>query len=366
MEIPLVDLKRQYELIREEVNERVNEVLTNQRFVLDKNVESFEREFAGFCRARYAVGVGCGTDALSLSLRALGIRGGDEVISVANTFIATIDAISHNNARPVLVDADEETYNIDISGVEGAVTSKTRAIIPVHLYGQACDMDAIMEIAEKHGLKVVEDACQAHGAEYKGRRVGSIGDVGCFSFYPGKNLGAYGDGGMAVTSSREIAEKLGLLRDYGRVSKYEHRVKGYNSRLDEIQAAVLRVKLRHLEEWNESRRRSAGVYNEMLAGADVTTPLETGRARHVYHMYVIRARDRGKLQEWLKSRGIATGIHYPIPPHLQEAYRDLGHKRGSFPVAERLAGEILSLPMFPELKRDEIAYICNCIRGFKA
>lgn len=368
--IPLVDLRKQYTSIKQEVDEKISGVLKSTAFILGSEVKEFEKGFAAFCSAEHAVGVSSGTAALALALLALDIGKGHEVITVANTFIATAGAISHVGARPVLVDVDPESYNIDASLVEGAITERTKAIIPVHLYGQPSEMDAVLQLAKRHNLKVIEDACQAHGAEYRGRRVGSFGDISAFSFYPGKNLGAYGDGGAVVTDKGELAERIRLLRDHGSPKKYYHEIIGYNSRLDEIQAAVLGVKLRYLNEWNETRRRNARLYSEYLKDlvnkGSVTTPKEKDWAKHVYHLYVIQVEEgvRDNLITYLNSRGIGAQIHYPIPIHLQKAYKHLGYKEGSFPVAERLAKRIISLPMFPELKQQEIEYIAQEIGAF--
>jgi dTDP-4-amino-4,6-dideoxygalactose transaminase len=370
MNIPLVDLKKQYALIKQEIDEKVNGVLKSAYFILGPEVTEFEKEFAPFCGAEHAIGVSSGTAALALALLALDIGKGHEVITATNTFIATAGAISHVGARPVLVDVDPESYNIDVSKIEGAITKKTRAIIPVHLYGQPAEMDAVLQSAKKHNLKVVEDACQAHGAEYRGRRVGSFGDISGFSFYPGKNLGAYGDGGAVVTGSSELAKQIMLLRNHGSSKKYYHEVVGYNSRLDEIQAAVLRVKLKYLDSWNTRRRKNAGSYGNCLADLAekglVTTPREMSWAKHVYHLYVIQVEEsiRDKLIEHLNARGIGAQIHYPVPIHLQKAYKHLGYEQGSFPVAEKLAKRIVSLPMFPELERSELEYVTQEIRTF--
>ena len=365
MNLPLVDLKRQYESIKDEIESTVSEVMQGAQFILGENVELFENEFARYCEVKYAVGVASGTDALTLSLNALEIGDGAEVITVPNTFIATVDAISRSGAKPVFVDIDPETYNIDVCEIEEKITDKTKAIIPVHLYGQSADMEPIVKLARKYEFKVIEDACQAHGAEYNGRKTGSLGDTGCFSFYPAKNLGAYGDGGMIVTNDREIAGKIAMLRNYGQSRKYYHDFVGYNSRLDEIQAAILRVKLKYLDSWNDSRHHSARLYSELLKEVpQVTTPTEAEGHSHVYHLYVIRCRDRDELQSYLNSKGIATGIHYPIPIHRQQAYRQLGYSKGSFPITEEYATEILSLPMFPEMKAEEIEYVCQSIREF--
>jgi len=367
--IPLVDLKRQYASIKQEIGESIDRVLESSNFILGAEVDKFEKEFAAFCRAKYAVGVSSGTNALSLALSALDIKQGDEVITTPNTFIATAAAISHVGARPVFVDVSPDTYNMDSTQLEKTITGRTRAIIPVHLYGHPAEMDAVRQVAQKHNLKVIEDACQAHGAEYRGQRVGAMGDMSAFSFYPGKNLGAYGDGGAAVTDNRELAEKVRLLRNHGSPKKYYHEIIGYNARFDEIQAAILRVKLRFLDDWNTKRRMNATIYAEYLKGlADrglVTIPKEKDVVKHVYHLYVIQVEEgvRDRLIQHLNSRGIGAQIHYPIPIHLQKAYSPLGYKQGSFPVAEGLAKRIVSLPMFPELERRDIEYVCQEIRS---
>ncbi len=366
MNVPFVDLKAQYHSIEEEINQAIAKVLQNTDFILGEEVGIFEEEFARYCGAQFAVGVDSGISALELALRAYDIGPGDEVITTANTFIATTSAISFTGAKPVLVDIDPQTYNMDIQAIEPAIAEYTKAIIPVHIYGQPVDMDPIMEIAERNRLVVVEDACQAHGAAYKGRKVGSIGHVGCFSFYPAKNLGAYGDGGILVTNDPEIAEKVRMFRNYGQKEKYHHLFLAYNRRLDTLQAAVLRVKLRHLDKWNERRRNNANLYDHFLHNMDIATPFEAPYAWHVYHLYVIRSVERDKLQSWLRFNGISTGIHYPIPIHLQQAYKDLGYQQGDFPVTEKYAGEILSLPMFPELTEKQIEFVCNKIKEFRA
>ena len=421
MKIPLVDLKRQYERIKDEVMSEIAEVIEETSFILGPGVIEFEEAFARFCGAKYCVGVSSGTSALHLALIACGIKEGDGVITVPNTFIATTESITHTGARIRFVDIDPETYNIDVSKIEEAITEKTKAIIPVHLYGHPCDMDSILEIAKKYDLKVIEDACQAHGAEYRGQntehraqktedrrqktedrgqksevrsqrpenrerksedktqnpeprtqnpertewmRVGRLGDIGCFSFYPGKNLGAYGDGGAVTTNEEEIAEKIRLLRTHGAHKKYTHLVEGYNYRLDGIQAAVLRVKLKYLDEWNQARRRYARAYNELLKDDRIITPYCADYARHVYHLYVIRTEDRDGLKEHLEKNEIFPGIHYPLPLHLQPAYEYLGHREGDFPVSEMAAKEILSLPMFAELKGEEIEKIAELIKDY--
>ena len=360
MKIPLVDLKAQYHSIKEEIDEAVLGVLRKADFILGDEVGLFEKEFAQFCDAKHGIGVASGTDALYLSLRALNIGPGDEVITAANTFIATALAISYVDGIPVLIDVDPSSYNIDVARLRDAITPRTKAIIPVHLYGQCADMDSILDIAKEYNLVVIEDACQAHGAEYKGRKAGSMGDIGCFSFYPGKNLGAYGDGGIAVTNDKELAEKIKMLRNYGQKEKYAHLLKGHNSRLDTIHAAILRVKLKYLEKWNRERRNIARIYTSLLKEC-VVTPEEMSYSKHVYHQYVIRIRNRDKVMRRLADWGISTGIHYPKAVHLQEAYTDLGCGIGAFPVTERCAGEILSLPIFPELTREQVACIVETI-----
>ncbi len=366
MKIPIVDLKLQHETLKEEICSAMLRVVQDSNFILGSELKTFEEEFAHFCGAEYGIGVGSGTAALHLALLAAAIGPGDEVITVPNTFISTALAISYVGATPRLVDIDPDSYNIDVDKIEKAITKKTKAVIPVHLYGQAADMDSILKIASKYDLKVIEDACQAHGAEYKNRCVGSIGDIGCFSFYPGKNLGALGDGGMIVTNSDEVAREVRLFRHLGQGAKYYHLLKGFNSRLDTLQAAVLSVKLARLSEWNERRNEHAEYYNELLNGFEaVITPRKSPYAtRHVYHIYAIRVKNRKGLQEYLLSKGISTGIHYPIPIHMQEAYGDLGYKKGDFPVAEEIVDEVLSLPMYPELTRPQIQLIANEIKEY--
>jgi dTDP-4-amino-4,6-dideoxygalactose transaminase len=350
----------------DEIAQAVKKMMDSTDFILGEEVKLFEQEFAAFCQAGNGVGVGSGTEALHLALRACDITHDDEVITAANTYIATALAISYTGARPVLVDIDPRTYNMDIENLEGAITEKTKAVIPVHLYGQPSDMDPILEVARKYNLYVIEDACQAHGAEYKTRRVGALGDIGCFSFYPGKNLGGFGDGGMMVTNDTNLAQRMRALRNYGQRVKYEHVVKGFNSRLDTLQAAFLRIKLSKLEEWNRSRNGHARYYSELMREFDeIITPEEDpSLTRHVYHLYVIRSEDRDGLQRHLLSKGITTGIHYPVPIHLQKCYQDLGYGVGSFPVTEKYAHRILSLPMFPELTRGQIERIVEEIGFF--
>jgi dTDP-4-amino-4,6-dideoxygalactose transaminase len=357
--IEFVDLRAQYQTIKADVDAALVKVLQRGDFILGEDVRLFEQEFAAFCQAQHCVSVASGTDALHLALRACGIGPGDEVITCTHTFIATVLAIYQTGAKPVLVDCVPGLYTMDVAQIERALTPRTRAILPVHLYGQPADMDPIMALAREHNLVVVEDACQAHGAEYKGRRCGTLGDIAAFSFYPGKNLGAYGDGGAVVTNRKDLADQIWLLRNYGQRVKYEHTCKGFNSRLDTVQAAALRVKLRHLESWNNARRRVAATYDRLLAGAPVVTPQVAGYSRHVYHLYVIQPPDRPILQAALDVRNIAHVIHYPVPVHLQPACADLGLRVGSFPVAESVAGRIISLPMFPELTDTQIERVVS-------
>lgn len=364
MHVPFVDLTAQYQELAGEVHEAIVSVLERGDFILGRSLGYFEAEFAAYCEARFAVGVSSGTAALELILRGLNVGPGDEVITPAHTFIATALAITTTGARPVFVDINPQTYNIDVDQVEAAITSRTRAIIPVHLYGQPADMDSILAIARRHGLAVVEDACQAHGARYKGRRVGALGAAAAFSFYPSKNLGAYGDGGMVVTNDEQLAQAARMLRNYGQPQKYVHQIKGYNYRLDTLQAAVLRVKLRCLDSWLSARRKHAARYCEFLADLPTTLPWEPGFAHSVYHLFVIRVDQRNELMSHLSAKGIDTGIHYPIPIHLQPAFGELGYSTGSFPVTETLVGQILSLPMYPELSDDAIGYVVESIREF--
>lgn len=367
MRVPFLDLKAQYESIRNEIAVALQQVLDNTAFAGGPFVEKFEKDFASFCKCEFAMGVGSGTTALWLALSGLGIGQGDEVITTPNTFIATAEAISFCGAKPAFVDVEEQTYNMNLDLLEDAITPKTKAIIPVHLYGQMVDMDRIMQIARAHGLFVVEDACQAHGAEYNGQRAGSIGDAGCFSFYPGKNLGAYGEAGAVVTNDAELAEKIRVLRDHGQARKYFHSMIGWNARMDGFQGAVLSVKLKHLPAWNDARKRNARLYDELLADADdVITPVEVDRAGHVYHVYAIRTKDRDALINYLTEKNVYCGIHYPIPIHLQNAYSFLGKGKGSFPVAEKCAEQLVSLPMFPELSEEQIEYVVRETKHFIA
>jgi dTDP-4-amino-4,6-dideoxygalactose transaminase len=363
-QVPFVDLAAQYRTIAAEIGEATSRVFQNADFILGREVNLFEEEFATFCESRYAVGVDSGTSALELALRAYDIGPGDEIITAANSFIASALAISHAGAKPVLVDVDPYTYTMDVASVESAITPRTKAILPVHLYGHPAHMDPIWQLADKRGLVVIEDACQAHGTRYKGRRTGSLGHAAAFSFYPGKNLGAYGDGGMVVTNDRAVAKRLEMLRNYGQKEKYQHMFRGYNRRLDTLQAAVLRVKLKYLEKWNAARRWNAVLYHKFLEGCGVVLPGEAGGAESVWHLYVIRTEQRDVLREHLISQGISASIHYPIPIHLQPAYRDLGYKRGEFPVTESCAQQLLSLPMYAELTQGQIEYVAKTTCDF--
>ncbi len=370
--VPFFDLTRQYKAIEEEILSATKRVFEKGRFILGEEVSAFEEEFARYCGVRYGVGVNSGTDALYLALKAAGIGKGDEVITVANSFIASALAISFTGAKPIFVDIEPETYNLDPNALEHLLKrqrttgkkQRIKAILPVHLYGHPAEMGAIMEIADRYDLHAIEDACQGHGAEYKGKKAGSFGTLGCFSFYPTKNLGGSGDGGMVITDEKKLYEKLRLLRCYGEKKKYEHILQGGNSRLDEIQAAILRVKLRYLDRWNEQRRGKALIYKRKVEGSGVICPIEKEGARHVYHLFVIRSKKRNGLQTFLKGKGIDTLIHYPIPIHLQKAFVELGYQRGDLPVTERYAQEILSLPFFPELSEGEINEVGDQVKNF--
>ncbi len=366
MRVPFLDLKLQYESIRDEINEAITRVIDETAFAGGPFVEQFEKDFATFCHCKYAVAVGSGTEALWIPLIMLGIGPGDEVITVPNSFIATAEAISFCGATPVFVDVSPHTYTMDPSLVESAITSKTRAIIPVHLFGQMADMDPIIAIAEKYGLPVIEDACQAHGALYKGKQqAGAMGDAGAFSFYPGKNLGAYGEGGAIVTNNENLAHAMKMFRDHGQTVKYQHTMVGWNARMDGIQGAILSTKLKHLTSWNESRRKNARLYNDLLSGTDgIIPPQEAEYTHHIYHIYAIRTNHRDELLKGLAEKSIYCGIHYPLPIHLQDAYRHLGLKRGMFPIAEKCADEFLSLPMYPELSHVQIAHVAQEVRAF--
>jgi dTDP-4-amino-4,6-dideoxygalactose transaminase len=364
-DVPFVDLKAQYASIKPEIDQAVMTVLANCNFILGNEVEKFEASFAQFLGSKYAIGVSSGLDALRLALEALEIGAGDDVIIPANTFIATALAVSATQARPVLVDMDPRNYNIDPNRIEDAITPSTRAIMPVHLYGQPCDLEPILDIARRHNLFVIEDACQAHGARYQNRRTGTFGKVGCFSFYPGKNLGAYGDAGAAVTDDKDLAEKIARRRNYGQKAKYYHSEKGLNARLDTIQAAVLNVKLKYLDEWNRKRSANALYYREQLKKIEKVQLPEPGPHRdHIFHLYVIRAPQRNQLQQFLSKRNITTLTHYPVPIHMQEAYVSLGYSQGDFPNTEQASSEILSLPMYAELQTSQIDYVAKAIKDF--
>ncbi|MEW6354949.1 MAG: DegT/DnrJ/EryC1/StrS family aminotransferase [Planctomycetota bacterium] len=362
--IPILELKRQYQSIKGEIDAAVAQVFDSGWFVLGKNVEAFEQEFAEYCGVRFAVGVGSGVEAIHLALLACGIEQGDEVITVAHTAVPTALGISFAGAKPVFVDIVPDTYVMDVEQVASMITPRTKAILPVHLYGLTVDMDPLIRLATDRNLKVIEDAAQAHGATYKGKRAGAIGDVGCFSFYPSKNLGAYGEGGMVTTNDETVAETVRMLRNYGQEDRYRHKLKGYNSRLDEIQAAMLRVKLKHLDDWNARRREVGGAYTKGLSGSGVATPVEPAGRQHVYHLYVIRSPRRDALREHLKEQGVGTQIHYPIPVHLQGAYKDLGLTKGALPETERAVDEILSLPIYPELSDNEVQQIIDAVKSF--
>jgi dTDP-4-amino-4,6-dideoxygalactose transaminase len=358
----MLDLRAQYRAIKPEIDAAVLHVLEEGQFALGPAVERFERAFAAYCGTREAVGVNSGTSALHLALLAAGVGAGDEVVTVPFTFVATVAAIEYAGARPVFVDIEETYCTMDPARLEAAITPRTKAIVPVHLYGQPADMDPILDIAARRGLVVIEDACQAHGAEYRGKRCGSLGTLGCFSFYPTKNLGAYGEGGAVVTSDAALAGRLRLLRSWGEQTRYTHAARGFNYRMDAVQGAVLEVKLRHLEAWTEARRRHAASYERCLRGSSASVPRVRDDVRHVFHAYVVRVGQRDAVRARLAEGGVQTSIHYPIPLHLQPAYRDLGYAAGDFPVAERLAGEVLSLPMFPELVEPQIETVAGLMR----
>ena len=361
MSVPFVDLKSQYLSIKPEVDAAIQHILDNTQFVLGAEVAAFEKEFAAYCGAKHCMGVNNGTSALHLAMLAADIGAGDEVITTPFTFVASVAAIWYSGAKPVFVDIDPATYLIDPAKIEAAITPKTKAILPVHLYGQSCDMDAIMAIAKKHNLIVIEDACQAHGSEWNGKRVGGIGDMAAFSFYPGKNLGAYGEGGATTTNNDEYARKIRMLRDWGAEKKYMHVLKGYNMRLEGMQGAILRVKLKYLEKWTEARREAAKRYDALFAGTGVATPFVQDKSRHVYHIYSTRTTKRQEWQDAMNAKGIQSGIHYPIAIHNLPAYEDLGYKNGDFPHAEQAAAEQLSLPMYPELTPEMQAEVAAAV-----
>ena len=357
--IPFLDLRAQYRQIKPEIDAAVARVIDGTQFVLGPEVAAFEERFADYCGVTHCAALNSGTSALHLALLAAGIGRGDEVITVSMTFVATTSAILYCGARPVFVDVEPDKWTMDPALIEAAITSRTKAILPVHLHGLMADMDPIVDIARRHGLVVIEDAAQAHGAEYKGRRAGSIGDVGCFSFYPGKNLGAYGEGGAAVSNHSGISHRIKLLRDWGQETKYNHVITGYNYRMDGIQGAVLNVKMDHIEAWTEARRAVASHYDRLLANSCYRRPAQPSHCRHVYHVYAIELARREEMQKALQVAGIGTGIHYPVPVHLQKAYKDLGYRPGDFPVTEELANKLLSLPIYPELRPEQVAEVIH-------
>ena len=361
VKVPFLDLKAQYHSIKPEIDAAISTILESSQFVLGEEVAAFEREFAAYCGASQGIAVNSGTSALHLALLAAGIGPGDEVITVPFTFVATVSAICYTGATPVFVDIEPDYYTMDVSKIEAAITPRTRAIMPVHLYGQPADMNPILEIARRRGLTVIEDAAQAHGAEYQGRRCGSLAEIAGFSFYPGKNLGAYGEWGAIVTTRADLAQTCRTLRNWGEEKRYEHRLKGFNYRMDGIQGAILGVKLRHLERWTEQRRRVAAWYGELLDPEAVRLPKARPGCRHVYHVFAVRSADRDRLRDALTAQQIQTGIHYPIPVHLQPAHADLGYHSGDFPVAEQVAREVLSLPIFPEMTREQVASVAAAV-----
>jgi len=364
LDIPLLDLKTQYHNIKSEIDKAIESVLDSGQFILGPQVKRLEESIAAYIKASYAIGVGNGTDALVIALRACGIGPGHEVITAPFTFFASAESVSAVGAKPVFVDIDPKTFNIDAAKIEKAITSKTRAIIAVHLFGQTADMEPIMDIAKKHDLLVIEDACQAMGAEYMGKKAGSLGHVACFSFFPTKNLGTYGDGGIIVTSDAQIEQKARMLRAHGSTKKYYHEMIGYNSRLDELHAAILNVKLKYLDQWNEKRRRNAAIYDKLLKECGVVTPYVAPYAKHIYHQYVIQVERRDELAATLKAKGIASAVYYPLPLHLQKAYKDLGYREGDMPYAEAVCKKVLALPMYPELEPEQIEYVVETIKDF--
>ena len=363
MHVAFNDLKAQYDLIKAEIDHAIKEVIEGTAFIGGKFAKNFEKAFAHYLGVSHCIGVGNGTDALYIALRSLGVGQGDEVITVANSFVASSEAITMTGARVIFVDCDPKTYNVDLVQLEENITPQTKAIVPVHLYGRPVDMPRLKEIADKYALFVVEDAAQAHGAMIEDKRLGTWGDAGCFSFYPGKNLGAYGDAGAIVTNDEQLALKIRMLANHGRLDKYEHQFEGINSRLDGIQAGILSVKLEYLDAWNQKRREIAGVYGELLDGNDIITPGEAPLTRHVYHLYVIRVPNRDQIRVELKNRGIATGIHYPEALPNLPAYKYLGHKPEDFPVASKYSKEILSLPIYPEMSLEKVEYVCDQLKS---
>jgi dTDP-4-amino-4,6-dideoxygalactose transaminase len=371
MQVPFLNLTAQYQTIKGEIALALQKVLDTSAFAGGPAVERFEQAFASYCQTGHAIGCGSGSDALWMALFGLGIGPGDAVITTPNTFIATAEAVSLCGATPIFVDSNEY-YHLDpvklealLSSMSNELRARLKAVVPVHLYGQPADMDAILSIAEKYNLSVIEDACQAHGATYKGKRAGSMGDAGCFSFYPGKNLGAYGEAGAVVTNNTDLTQKIKMFRDHGQSKKYHHAMVGWNARMDGFQGAVLNVKMKYIEDWTRKRQKNAAFYTELLSGNDgIETPKILDGAESVFHLYVIQTNKRDELQHYLKDHGIDTGLHYPNPLHLQEAYRHLGYGTGAFPVAERAAKRILSLPMYPELNEEQIQYVCGKIKDF--
>jgi len=363
MNVPFIDLGPQYEEIKDEIDVGLKKVFKKGDFILGDEEKEFEVAFAHYCDVKYGIGVNSGTDALYLALAALNIGPDDEVILPTFTFIATALCISYTGAKPVFVDIEEDTYNIDAHRLKDAITKKTRAIMPVHIYGQSADMQEIRSIAKQHRLKVVEDAAQAHGALYQGKKAGALGDVACFSFYPTKSLGAFGDAGMIVTDDMEINQQALMLRDYGRKDRYEHVIKGFNSRLDTVQAVVLNAKLKRLDQWNKMRNKIAQYYGKLLNGVDaIKIPTIKKDRAHVFQTFAIRVKNRDKMLEGLQKEGIGALIHYPIPLHLQQAYKELKHKKGDFPISEKVAGEILSLPMYPHMKKEQVEFVCTTLK----
>jgi len=365
MNIPFVDFSEQYKTIKQEIDDGLHDVFEKSCFILGPQVKTFEEEFSSYCGAQYGIGVNSGTDALYLALASLHVGKGDEVILPSFTFIATALGVSYVGAKPVFVDVEDKTYNMDPRELEKVITSKTKVIIPVHLYGQSGNMDEILKIARKHNIIVMEDAAQAHGATYKQKKIGSLGKVSCFSFYPTKGLGAFGDGGMIVTSDASVNERARMLRDYGRVGRYEHKIIGFNSRLDTVQAVILSAKLKYLDEWNKMRNVMGRYYCELLKNVNgVMAPLIQEDRTHTFQTFAVRIlKNRDAVAEKMKEKGVGVLIHYPIPVHLQEAYKDLGYRKGDFPVSERIADEILSLPMFPHMTKQQVEYVCDCLRN---
>jgi len=363
VKVPYLDLKAQYRSIKSEIDTAVAGVLESCQFILGSEVAKFEQEFAAYCGASECTALNSGTSALHLALLAAGVGPGDEVITVPFTFVASVAAVLYTGARPVLIDIDPHSFTMDPAKIESAITPRTKVILPVHLYGQTADMGPILEIARRHSLIVIEDAAQAHGAKYKGRMAGSIGDIGCFSFYPAKNLGAYGEGGAVTTSNPQYAKTIRMLRDWGQEGKYRHVLRGFNYRMEGFQGAILRVKLRHLEEWTERRRAIAQIYNQLLSDRNVETPREMPWARHVYHVYSVRSKERDALQATLLAEGIQTAIHYALPAHLQPAYADLGYSKGSLPESEKAANEVLALPVYPELTDAQVRLVSQTIEN---